>query len=129
MALHRVDPNDPLKKYLVERPRSFLCGHGSGRRQLDHPRDRFPVAETVPGRHQGAPTLEQIAAPITAFDRALDAMPECCSTTSCGKLVVSWHQSFRHERKPCVTAGASWPIALSSLGSTLLRMALGLIGL
>src|SRR6516225_410496 len=55
--------------------------------------------------------------------------PSVCSTTSCGKLVVSWHQSLRHERKPCVTAGASWPIALSTLGSTVLPMALGLIGL
>src|SRR5262249_40492416 len=48
----------------------------NSRPQLDHLRDLFPVAVTVPGRHQGAPTLEQIAAPVAAFDRALDAMPE-----------------------------------------------------
>ena len=28
MALHRVDPNDPLEKFLVERPRWLLPGHG-----------------------------------------------------------------------------------------------------
>src|SRR5215831_1576301 len=76
MTLHRIAPNDPLKKDLIERPRWFLCGHGLGRRQLDHLRDRYPAAVTIPGRHQRAPTLEQIAAPVTAFDRALDAMPE-----------------------------------------------------
>ena len=30
----------------------------------------------VPGCHQRAPALEQIAASVAAFDRALDAMPE-----------------------------------------------------
>src|SRR5262249_19769374 len=51
-------------------------GHGKSRPQLDYLGDPFPVAVTVPGRHQGAPTLEQIAAPVAAFDPALDAMPE-----------------------------------------------------
>src|SRR5262245_53909041 len=40
-----------------------LCGH-------------FSVAVTVPGHHQGTPTLEQIAAAVASFDRALDAMAE-----------------------------------------------------
>src|SRR5262249_61655494 len=44
--------------------------------QLDDLCGHFSIAIAVPGRHQRAPTLEQIAAPITAFDRALDAMPE-----------------------------------------------------
>src|SRR5262245_13851103 len=41
----------------------YLCGH-------------FPVAVAVPGRHQRPPTLEQIAASVAAFDRALYAMPQ-----------------------------------------------------
>src|SRR5262245_46342740 len=48
----------------------------NSRPQLNHLRDPFSIAVTVPGRHQGAPTLEQIAAPVAAFDRTFDAMPE-----------------------------------------------------
>src|SRR5262249_61262833 len=36
----------------------------------------FSVERPPRGRHKRAPALEQIAAPITAFDRALDAMPQ-----------------------------------------------------
>ena len=76
MALHRLDLNYPLEEYLVERPRWFLRGHGDSGPQLYDFRGRFPIAVTVPGRHQRPPTLEQVAAPIAAFNRALDAMPE-----------------------------------------------------
>src|SRR5262245_453998 len=48
----------------------------NSRPQLNHLRDPFSIAVTVPGRHQGAPTIEQIAAPVAAFDRTFDAMPE-----------------------------------------------------
>ena len=44
--------------------------------QLDDLCGHFPVAVAVPGRHQRAPTLEQVAASVAAFDRALDTMPE-----------------------------------------------------
>src|SRR6516165_8553664 len=54
----------------------MLGATASGRRQLDHLRDRFAVAVAVPGRHKRAPAFEQIAAPIAAFHCAFDPMPE-----------------------------------------------------
>ena len=64
IALHRLDLNYPLEKYLVERPRWFLRWPWRSGPQFYDFRGRFPIAVTVPGRHQRPPTFKQIAAPI-----------------------------------------------------------------
>src|SRR5262249_14772923 len=46
------------------------------RPQFDHLGARLAGAESVPGQHQLAPLLEQIAAPVGALDRALDPVAE-----------------------------------------------------
>ena len=71
IALHRLDLNYPLEKYLSRTAALVSAWPWQSGPQLYHLRGRFPVAVTVPGRHQRPPTLKQVAAPIAAFDSAL----------------------------------------------------------
>src|SRR5262249_56377036 len=49
---------------------------GNSPQKPEAPCAHSSVEVATPGRHKRTPALEQIAAPITAFDRALDAMPQ-----------------------------------------------------